>query len=88
MLLSVILGPFLVMFLFGLGYSGYRAPFATEIVVPAEGDFSRLAQDYETLAPGRLEITQVSDDRDGAEGIFERGRGACGEGVGLSLIHI
>jgi len=66
-LLSVILGPFLVMFLFGLGYSGYRAPFATEIVVPAEGDFSRLAQDYETLAPGRLEITQVSDDRDGAE---------------------
>ena len=24
--LSLILGPFLVMFLFGLGYSGYRAP--------------------------------------------------------------
>ena len=31
-LLSLILGPFLVMFLFGLGYSGYRAPFVTEIV--------------------------------------------------------
>ena len=66
-LLSLILGPFLVMFLFGLGYSGYRAPFATEIVVPAESDFSRTADDYESLAPGRLEITQVGEDRDGAE---------------------
>ena len=41
-LLSLILGPFLVMFLFGLGYSGYRAPFATEIVVPADSDFSTI----------------------------------------------
>ena len=66
-LLSLILGPFLVMFLFGLGYSGYRAPFDTEIVVPAESDFSRAAEDYESLAPGRLAITQVGEDRDGAE---------------------
>ena len=67
-LLSLILGPFLVMALFGLGYSGYRAPFATEIVVPAEGDFSRSAEDYEDLAPGRIQVTQVSDDLEGAEG--------------------
>ena len=66
-LLSLVLGPFLVMFLFGLGYSGYRAPFATEIVVPAESDFSRSAEDYENLAPGRLEVTQVGDDREAAE---------------------
>ncbi|MCV0403600.1 MAG: ABC transporter permease [Chloroflexi bacterium] len=66
-LLSLILGPFLIMFLFGLGYSGYRAPFTTEIVVPAESDFSRSADAYESLAPGRLEVTQVTDDREGAE---------------------
>ena len=66
-LLSLILGPFLVMALFGLGYSGYRAPFATEIVVPAESDFSRAAEDYEDLAPGRIQVTQVSEDREGAE---------------------
>ena len=66
-LLSLILGPFLVMFLFGLGYSGYRAPFTTEIVVPAESDFSRAPEDYENLAPGRLEVSQVSDDRESAE---------------------
>ena len=66
-LLSLILGPFLVMALFGLGYSGYRAPFATEIVVPADSDFSRSVEDYEDLAPGRLDVTQVSEDREGAE---------------------
>jgi len=66
-LLSLILGPFLVMFLFGLGYSGYRAPFATEIVVPANADFSRAAEDYESLAPGRLVVSQVSDDREAAD---------------------
>ena len=66
-LLSLVLGPFLVMFLFGLGYSGYRAPFATEIVVPADSDFSRSPEDYEDLAPGRLEVVQVSDDGEAAE---------------------
>ncbi|MBA2266249.1 MAG: ABC transporter permease, partial [Chloroflexi bacterium] len=72
-LLSLILGPFLVMFLFGLGYSGFRAPFATEIVVPTDSDFSRSVEDYENLAPGRLDISQVSDDRDGAEGRLRDG---------------
>ncbi len=66
-LASLILGPFLVMFLFGLGYSGYRAPFATEIVVPAGSDMSTAPEDYEELAPGRLEVTQVGDDPEAAE---------------------
>ncbi len=66
-LLSLVLGPFLIMFLFGLGYTGYRAPFTTEIVVPADSDFSRSADAYEELAPGRLDVTQVTDDREAAE---------------------
>lgn len=72
-LLSLILGPFLVMFLFGLGYSGYRAPFATEIVVPADGDFSRSVEDYEDLAPGRLDVRQVGDNEAAAEDRLRRG---------------
>lgn len=32
-LLSLIVGPFLIMFIFGLGYSGARDPFVTEIVI-------------------------------------------------------
>jgi ABC-2 type transport system permease protein len=72
-LLSLILGPFLVMLLFGLGYSGYRAPFETEIVVPADSDFSRSPEDYEHLAPGRIEVWQVGEDREAAEARLRSG---------------
>ena len=34
MLFALVLGPFLVMLLFGLGYTGQRQPFATEVVIP------------------------------------------------------
>ena len=55
-LLSLILGPFAVMFLFGLGYTGYRAPFVTEIVVPADSNFPSDPEYYADLAPGRLDV--------------------------------
>jgi len=66
-LLSLILGPFLIMFLFGLGYSGYRAPFVTYIVVPADGGFSQTPEDYAELAPGRLDVRGVGTDAAAAE---------------------
>lgn len=66
-LLSLILGPFLVMFLFGLGYSGYRAPFVTEIVVPADSNFPTDPEDYAELAPGRLDVRNVGTDAAAAE---------------------
>jgi ABC-2 type transport system permease protein len=66
-LLSLIVGPFLVMFIFGLGYSGYRDPFVTEIVVPPGDAFPRDPEYYADLAPGRLDVRQVSEDASGAE---------------------
>jgi ABC-2 type transport system permease protein len=66
-MLSLVLGPFLVMFLFGLGYTGVRAPFATEIVLPAGTGFSHAPEDYAELAPGRLDVRAVSEDAVGAE---------------------
>ncbi len=66
-LLSLIVGPFLIMFIFGLGYSGYREPFRTEIVIPAGNDFPRDPEYYADLAPGRLDVAQVSEDGPGAE---------------------
>ena len=66
-LLSLILGPFLVMFLFGLGYSGYRAPFVTEVVVPANSNFTTDPEDYAELAPGRLDVRNVGTDAAAAE---------------------
>ena len=72
--LSLILGPFLIMFLFGLGYTGFRPPFDTEIVVPADSDFSRSAEAYENLAPGRLKVTRVSEDQAEAEERLREGQ--------------
>jgi ABC-2 type transport system permease protein len=59
---SLVLGPFLIMFLFGLGYSGARGAFDTAIVLP-EG--SRLPSDpeyYTDLAPGRVNVVDVGSD--------------------------
>ena len=66
-LASLILGPFLIMFLFGLGYSGYRSPFATEIVIPDGTELPREPEYYADLAPGRLDVHQVTADAGGAE---------------------
>jgi ABC-2 type transport system permease protein len=66
-LASLILGPFVIMFIFGLGYSGYREPFVTEIVVPDDSSFPSDPEYYAELAPGRLDVREVSADRDGAE---------------------
>jgi ABC-2 type transport system permease protein len=66
-LFSLIVGPFAIMFIFGLGYSGYREPFLTEIVIPEGNDLPRDAAYYEDLAPGRLEVAAVTDDAEAAE---------------------
>ena len=66
-LLSLIVGPFAIMFIFGLGYSGYREPFRTEIVIPEGNELPRDAAYYEDLAPGRLEVVAVTDDAEAAE---------------------
>ena len=63
MLFALVLGPFLVMLLFGLGYTGQRQPFATEVVIPAESSLPRDAAFYQELAPGRIQVVSVTDDR-------------------------
>jgi ABC-2 type transport system permease protein len=66
-LLSLVLGPFLIMLLFGIGYTGARSPFRTEIVVPAGSDLPREPDFYQNLAPGRLEVVAISEDRAASE---------------------
>ncbi len=66
-LVSLIVGPFLIMFIFGLGYSGYREPFETEIVIPEGSSLSRDPEYYADLAPGRLDIREVGVDAEAAE---------------------
>ncbi len=66
-LLSLIVGPFAIMFVFGLGYSGYRDAFRTEIVIPTDTDLPRDADYYESLAPGRLNVVDITEDQAAAE---------------------
>ncbi len=66
-LLSLIVGPFLIMFIFGLGYSGARDPFVTEIVIPPGNELPRDPEYYANLAPGRLDVREVGDDPEPAE---------------------
>ncbi len=66
-LVSVVIGPFAILLLFGLGTTGFRDPFATEIVVPAGSDLSREPAYYEELVAGRLEIVGVTEDAEAAE---------------------
>ena len=66
-LLSTIIGPFAVMLVFGLGYSGYREPFVTEIVIPESVDLPRDPEYYAQLAPGRLIVEEIGTDADAAE---------------------
>lgn len=66
-LFTLVLGPFLVMLIFGVGYTGSRRAFDTEIVIP---DGSQLPTDpafYEELAPGRIHVVSVTADRESAE---------------------
>ena len=66
-LLSLIIGPFLVMLVFGLGYSGTRSAFDTYVVVPDGGVFPTDPEYYADLAPGRLDVQEVGTDRQEAE---------------------
>jgi ABC-2 type transport system permease protein len=66
-IVSLILGPFLIMTVFGLGYGGVKRPLETVVVVP---DSSGLAVDpatYQDLAGGGLHIDAVTQDAAGAQ---------------------
>jgi ABC-2 type transport system permease protein len=62
-LASLVLGPFLIMLLFGLGYTGSRSAFRTEIVVPSDSPLPRDPEFYADLAPGRLQVVGVTEEQ-------------------------
>lgn len=71
--ISLILGPFLVMAVFGLGYTGVRSPLETVVVMPAGGtdmpeELPRDPQFYQDMAGPALDIQEVTSDEDWARG--------------------
>jgi ABC-2 type transport system permease protein len=66
-LASLVFGPFLVMAVFGLGYSGYAKPLPTLLVIPPESGLPTDVDTYQGLAGAGLEIVEVVPDDTGAD---------------------
>ena len=62
-LVSLVLGPFLIMAIFGLGYDGYRNPLRTVVVAPPETGLPQNPSDYAEIAGDALVVTEVTADR-------------------------
>ncbi len=72
-LLSLVLGPFLIMAIFGLGYSGERRPLETVVVIPATAGLPTDVKTYQDLAGGGLHIQAVTEDQAAAEAGLNNG---------------
>ena len=66
-IVSLVLGPFLIMAIFGLGFNGIRRPLETIVVVPPGSQLPSNVADYQQLAGPALHIAEVVPDRATAE---------------------
>ena len=66
-LVSLVLGPFLIMAVFGLGYNGERRPLETVVVIPPSSGLPTDVKTYQDLAGGGLHIQAVSGDAAAAQ---------------------
>ena len=64
---SLILGPFLIMAVFGVGYSGTRRPMDTVLVIPEDAPLSRDTGYYQDLAGPAIRIVEVTTDGEAAQ---------------------
>jgi ABC-2 type transport system permease protein len=65
-IVSLILGPFILMAVFGMGYQGYRRPLLTVIVVPPEAGLPLELETYRQVVTG-MEVVEIAPDRSNAE---------------------
>ncbi len=72
-LVSLVLGPFLIMAVFGAGFSGVRRPLETVIVIPDSSQLPRDAEQYQELAGAPLHIAEIVNDRGEAESRLQAG---------------
>jgi ABC-2 type transport system permease protein len=72
-LVSLVLGPFLIMVVFGLGYNGVRRPLETVVVIPPGSGLPTDAASYQTLAGGGLHVDSVVPDASAAQARLAEG---------------
>jgi len=71
--ISLVLGPFLLMALFGVGFTGVRAPLQTILVIPPEVSLPREVSFYQDLTGPAMAIRAVVEARDEAVGALSAG---------------
>ena len=71
---SLVLGPFLILAIFGLGYSGYRRPLETVLVVPPESGLPADRAAYEELDATGFRVAGVTTEEAAAEALLRDGR--------------
>jgi ABC-2 type transport system permease protein len=64
--ISLVLGPFLIMAVFGLGYTGVRRPLETVVVIPSSLSLPRDVSFYQGIAGPALHIVSVDETADAA----------------------
>jgi len=73
-LVSLVLGPFLIMAVFGIGYNGERRPLETVVVVPPGSGLPTDTESYQRLAGAGLHIGAVVADAGPArQGVVDGG---------------
>ena len=70
--ISLVLGPFLILAIFGFGYHGYRRDLQTIVVLPATTTLPNDPQEYDTLGATGVRVIDVTTDRAAAEGRLQR----------------
>jgi ABC-2 type transport system permease protein len=60
-LFSLILGPFLIMAIFGIGYSGFKRPLNTVVVVPSSTGLPTDPAYYEGIAGAGIKVVKVTE---------------------------
>jgi ABC-2 type transport system permease protein len=63
---SLVLGPFLIMAVFGLGYTGVHRALDTVIVIPGDLPLPTEVEFYQNLVGGGLNVKEVTNDADAA----------------------
>jgi len=66
-IVSLIVGPFLIMAIFGIGYNGVKRPLETIIVIPPSSQLPSDPASYQELAGGGLHIADVVSDEASAD---------------------
>ena len=73
LVLALILGPFLILLLFGIGYQGEASSLSGIVVIPQSGGYSEDIEDYQRLVGSQLHISELTTDLDGALAGLRRG---------------